>query len=68
MEWLIWSIEHQAWWAADSCGYTRNLQQAGRYSRDAALEIVRTSNLVSFEECAIPLECVTVFLEATRVG
>ena len=68
MEWLIWSIEHQGWWAANRCGYTRKVQDAGVYSRDAALEIVRHSNLVSFEECAIPLECVEGWLSDNDRG
>ena len=36
---LIWSNEHQAWWRSDSCGYTMDVAQAGRYERDEALSI-----------------------------
>jgi hypothetical protein len=36
---LIWSNEHQAWWRANSDGYTIDVDQAGRYPRDRAIEI-----------------------------
>ncbi len=41
---LIWSIEHKAWWRADSQGYTNNLASAGLYEYDEAQEIVKASN------------------------
>ncbi len=35
---LIWSNEHGAWWAPDGLGYTRVIEEAGRYPiADAAL-------------------------------
>lgn len=36
---LVWSNEHRAWWRADSSGYTRNVAQAGLYTRDDAISI-----------------------------
>ncbi len=38
-EYLIWSAEHQAWWAAGERGYSKGIMHAGRYSRDRALQI-----------------------------
>ena len=59
-EFLIWSIEHTAWWRPGRCGYTCKLEEAGRYSRAEAADIVEHANIASFNECAIPLlECVS---------
>jgi len=35
---LIWSNYHGAWWKPDRAGYTPSLDQAGRYSREQAIE------------------------------
>jgi hypothetical protein len=35
--WLIWSCEHQIWWAAGECGYTTQIEHAGRYTLQAGL-------------------------------
>lgn len=56
-EFLIWSLEHTAWWAPDKMGYTTVLQQAGRYTRNQADEILEDANIVMFHECKIPVEC-----------
>lgn len=42
--WLIWSIEHNAWWKAGHNGYTEMREEAGRYSFDAAITIVSQAN------------------------
>lgn len=42
-KYLIWSNEHQAWRQANSAGYTKNLQNAGDYTRDEALDICETA-------------------------
>lgn len=34
--WLIYSREHQMWWRPLSRGYTKNICEAGRYSREYA--------------------------------
>ena len=39
-DYVIWSFEHQAWWAPNRCGYTAKLDEAGRYKRDEAASIV----------------------------
>jgi hypothetical protein len=38
-EYFIWSNEHRAFWRPNSCGYTRNLYEAGHYSRADALAL-----------------------------
>lgn len=43
--WRIWSIEHSAWWAPNSWGYTKDLQQAGTYSTEQAIKITDQANL-----------------------
>lgn len=40
---LIWSNEHRCWWGPDSCGYTTNIERAGRYSRVEAINIAGTA-------------------------
>lgn len=58
MEYLIWSIEHGAWWRPEHFGYTLRLYEAGRYSREEAERIVTKANIVNFHECLIPIEAV----------
>ncbi len=43
-EWLIWSNEHQGWWAKDERGYTKNKNEAGRYSFEKACRLVERAN------------------------
>ncbi len=40
----IWSFEHNAWWRANSQGYTSYESRAGLYDRDKALSIVASAN------------------------
>ena len=54
---LIWSIEHTAWWRPAQVGYTRDLPEAGRYSESEAREILARANTVEINECLVPLEC-----------
>lgn len=58
MKFVIWSIEHDAWWRPASCGYTRSVAEAGVYGEVEAREILTRANLVAFNECLIPVECV----------
>ena len=51
-EYLIWSIEHTAWWRPDEWGYTTVLAEAGRYSLPRASEIVLKAR---GNECLIPM-------------
>jgi len=48
---VIWSFEHNAWWGPDKCGYTRDIQEAGRYSATDAGRIV--VNSIFLDELAI---------------
>lgn len=43
-EWLIWSNEHNAWWAPKNNGYVRSRAKAGRYSFEEASMIVEGAN------------------------
>ena len=45
-KYLIESMEHaqgmfKVWWRANSCGYTQDLSEAGRYSKEEADEICK---------------------------
>lgn len=44
-QWLIWSIEHNAWWSPNSAGYIKSRAKAGRYSFKEARQIVRGANI-----------------------
>ena len=37
--WLIWSNEHGAWWKPGEWGYTRLIEEAGRYTERRARQI-----------------------------
>ena len=43
-KYLIWSIEHKAWWGPNHRGYTQIKKDAGRYSFHEALDIVENGN------------------------
>ena len=43
--WIIWSIEHKAWWKPNWGGYTERRESAGRYSFGDALKIVKGANI-----------------------
>jgi len=45
MNYLVWSIEHGAWWKANGNGYTVNRTEAGRYTLDEALDCVRSGTI-----------------------
>lgn len=51
---LIWSEEHHAWWRPAERGYTSQMREAGRYSKERAYSIVTAANLIGFNEIAIP--------------
>jgi hypothetical protein len=57
---VIWSFEHQAWWAPDRRGYTEMLDQAGRYDDAEAQQIVRHANVVRQEELLMTVESAQV--------
>lgn len=45
IKWLIWSIEHKAWWGPNCCGYTISQYEAGRYTYGEAIRIVADANM-----------------------
>jgi hypothetical protein len=59
-DYVIWSFEHEAWWAPDRCGYTEFLDQAGRYGDAEAHQIVRDANVVRREEMLFTVETAKV--------
>lgn len=58
MTYLIWSIEHGAWWGPNRRGYTQDVRQDVRYSFEVAQDIVADANVVGVNECWIPEICV----------
>lgn len=44
-EWIIWSIEHQAWWGPNGMGYLAMRADAGRYTFEEACRIVTGANI-----------------------
>ena len=53
--WIIWSFEHDAWWAANECGYTPKMLAAGVYTKQRADEIVEKANIHGVNEKAVML-------------
>lgn len=43
--WLIWSLEHAAWWNPNGVGYCVKRSDAGRFTLEVARELVRLANL-----------------------
>lgn len=50
MRFLIWSLEHEAFWNPGRMGYTRNINNAGRYQEGEAREICEMANRGGYEE------------------
>lgn len=42
--WLIWSIEHNAWWRENEQGYCFNTFEAGKYTFKKAYTICNRAN------------------------
>lgn len=55
-KYLIWSNEHRCWWYANSQGYTTVIENAGRYTREEAMEICRSLHGKVFDCSRIPDE------------
>ena len=45
-KWLIWSIEHTAWWGPNTIGYVANAKDAGIYPYSEAVKIITDANIV----------------------
>jgi hypothetical protein len=54
-DYVIWSLEHRAWWQAASFGYCATLTEAGRYSEQEAATLVREHNVIVVREVMIPV-------------
>lgn len=54
-QYVIWSLQHGRWWAANSCGYVEKLRDAGVYEEAEAFKIVAHANIRTFNEAAIPV-------------
>jgi len=52
MAYLIWSYEHNSWWAPNHRGYTPEFDEAGRYSAQEAGDIVTQS--IMMDELVVP--------------
>lgn len=65
MKYLIWSVEHQGWWAVARCGYVDNPLEAGVYDENEANDICRDANIACgegvVEEIMIPAHKVLNF-------
>ncbi|MGH1350832.1 MAG: hypothetical protein ACRBBN_08495 [Methyloligellaceae bacterium] len=58
VNYIIWSVERQSWFAQDTKGYTFVLGQAGRYPEDQARRIVSEADKTGDRhECIIAPEC-----------
>jgi hypothetical protein len=57
---LIWSIEHNAWWRGNWEGYTTKLGEAGIYSEADSQKVLTRANYPPprVHECRIPVESV----------
>jgi len=44
MNWLIWSNQHQGWWAPLELGYVKERDKAGRFTIERATEICVKTN------------------------
>lgn len=53
---LVWSNQHKCWWRPNSAGYTRDVREAGRYSRAEAVDISWTARSGWLDPKKIPDE------------
>jgi hypothetical protein len=66
VKYIIWSNEHQAWWRPKSRGYTRWIEDAGRYDAKEAKAICNSGDMDTEQgsrKCEFMLpapECMTV--------
>ena len=50
---LIWCVERSQWWKPNGCGYTSDINEAGRYSELRAYRILKQANIHKQEEVAV---------------
>lgn len=67
---LIWSVEHGAWWGPSCVGYVPGIAQAGRFPRDVALMLClkaipgTAARMGALPELPVPLRDVLAFTSA----
>lgn len=61
---IIWSIEHGAWWAPNKRGYDKERRNAGTYSFEDALKIVKSANIGLHN---VPNEAMIEYVEPEKV-
>jgi hypothetical protein len=55
-DYLIWSFEHDRWWAPNRGGYVARQADAGRYQLTDALSICRNANITGrANEAVVPI-------------
>jgi hypothetical protein len=62
-EYLVWSFEHNAWWAPAQNGYVLEFKEAGRYGYQEAIQIMHQANQYAAQpmEIMVPLKCAASF-------
>ena len=50
-KYLIWAVDHRAWWGPNHCGYVFDPADAGRYSGEEVAEILATDMLNEQRGC-----------------
>jgi hypothetical protein len=63
---LIWSIEHDAWWAPAERGYTQRIADAGMYTDDESAKILERANYVAVNEARLPIQA-TLNRDSVRI-
>lgn len=67
-QFLIWSLEHGAWWRNNAMGYTHALNEAGRYNLAETDKILDRANFKTTHECAIPADSVIDYTPCPHCG
>lgn len=68
-KWLIWSNEHNAWWAPNHRGYVLDAKDAGRYTYEQAVKIVEDANIAlknEWSQCPTEAMVPDILPEATK--
>lgn len=52
----LWCHARQMWWKPHRLGYTDDLEQAGDYSQNEAIEICTKANRTGLEESMVPMQ------------